>query len=117
MAFRKKLFTAVVEAADKILAAKANRDEQAETAVQLKAQGLLALQATGVADAGKRLEAMPAELEKMGRPAWPGGMKAVLLSAAHQRAGARRPRRAPRPDRRSQAVSRRASPRPTTWNW
>lgn len=78
-AFRKKLFTAVVQAADKILAAKAN-DEQAETAVQLKAQGLLALAGIGLPDAGKRLEAMPAELEKMKRPRLARQVKAILLS-------------------------------------
>ena len=79
VAFRKKLFTALVEAGDKILAAKANEDQAAQ-GVQLKVQGLLALRALGLADAGKRLEAMPAELEKMGRPALAREMRAILLS-------------------------------------
>jgi thiol-disulfide isomerase/thioredoxin len=78
-AFRKKLFETAITVADKILAAKPN-DRQAELAVQVKAQGLFALKSLGDAEAGKRLEALPAELEKMGRPKLGRQVARVLLA-------------------------------------
>lgn len=79
LAYHNKMATAVVQAADKILAGKTT-DDQAALGVDLKIQGLMALRAMGNADADKRLDAMPGELEKMGRQRLARQVRAVLLS-------------------------------------
>jgi len=78
-AFRKRLLQTAVKVADKLLAAKPD-DRQAELAVQLKAQSLFSLRGLGDADAGKRLEAFPGELAKMGRPKLSRLVSYVLLA-------------------------------------
>jgi thiol-disulfide isomerase/thioredoxin len=78
-AFRKRLMQTAVTVADKLLAAKPD-DRQAELAVQLKAQSLFSLRSMGQADAGKRLEAFPGELVKMGRPKLGRLVSYVLLA-------------------------------------
>ena len=63
--FRKDLARALVEAAGKVLAGKPN-DQQAGEAVRLKIIGLDMLQQLGDAEAAKKIESLPAELEKAG---------------------------------------------------
>ena len=62
---RKDLAGALVKAAEKILAAKPN-DEQADAAVHFRIIGLNILEELGDAEAGKKFESFPAELEKAG---------------------------------------------------
>jgi thiol-disulfide isomerase/thioredoxin len=64
--YGKKAQQAIVKAADKVLAAKIT-DEQADAAVRAKMIGLAILDQSGDEEAGKRLEAFPAELVKAGR--------------------------------------------------
>ena len=63
--YRKGIGGALVTAADRILA-QTPTDEQAKEAVILLLNGLTALDSTGDADAKKRLQGLPAELEKAG---------------------------------------------------
>jgi len=63
--FRKKIAGALVEASDKIIVGQPE-DEQAGSAVQYKLTGLRMLGGLGDADAAKRIEDLPEELEKAG---------------------------------------------------
>jgi thiol-disulfide isomerase/thioredoxin len=87
MEFFKKRSTAMVEAADKVLAAKPTAD-QAKTAVKCKVGSLQLLERLGDADAVKKLEAVPAELEKAGlKDLIPEVRGALLLSKLQRGAG------------------------------
>lgn len=63
--FRKKLFTALLGASEKILAGKP-KPEQAKAGVEYKMVALRMLGRMGDKDAMTKLEALPAELEKLG---------------------------------------------------
>lgn len=78
-AFRKKLFQTANAVADKILAAKPD-DRQAELAVQVKSQSLFTLRNMGDAEAAKQLEALPGELQKLGRPKLGRMVSQVLMA-------------------------------------
>ena len=67
LAFRTKLGGAMLAAAEKILAGKSN-DQQATDAVQAKMVALSMLDRLGDKDAAKKLNDLPDELEKAGRP-------------------------------------------------
>jgi peroxiredoxin len=66
--YSKKLGTAALQAAEKLLAAKPN-DQQAAYAVYVKLEVLPVLDQVGDKDAFAKLQAMPRELEKQGRSA------------------------------------------------
>ena len=63
--FRDKVFHALLQASEDVLAGKPNA-EQAKAAVQYKLVALHMLMRTGDASAGKKLDALPAEMEKAG---------------------------------------------------
>jgi thiol-disulfide isomerase/thioredoxin len=77
--FYKKRGTAVVEAADKLLAAQPT-DEQAEKAIQAKLSVLVMLAQLGDKDALTKLEALVGELTKTGRTKLARHAKGVLLT-------------------------------------
>jgi len=77
-AFRKKLQRAVIGAAEKILAGKAD-DAQVEAAVRWKVIALSELARQGDADAARRLAAYPDELAKAGRKKLARAVRNVLL--------------------------------------
>lgn len=88
--FRKKLAGALVEASDKIIVGKPE-DEQAGGAVQYKLTGLKMLSGLGDADAAKKIEDLPDELEKAGLGKFKRVVESYLLQNRLQdslRAGA-----------------------------
>ena len=88
--FRKNIGRALVTAADKILV-QTPTDEQAKEAVVLMLNGLNALEGSGDTDAGKRLQGMPAELEKAGLSKLVRMTKAFSIQAKLQRARGMQP--------------------------
>jgi thiol-disulfide isomerase/thioredoxin len=76
--FGAKLFGALLEAGNKIMAGKPN-DEQLETAVQVKLQSLMMLQRLGKQDTQKQLDDMVVDLEKMKKPELARQIKAMLF--------------------------------------
>jgi thiol-disulfide isomerase/thioredoxin len=76
--FLKKQSEALLQAADKILAAKP-KDEQAKPAVQYKVLALGMLARLGDRGAEKKLEALPAELTKAGFPSLVRDVRILLL--------------------------------------
>jgi len=76
--FSKKQSGALLEAADKILAAKP-KDEEAQTAVQYKVLALGMLDRLGDPGAAKKLDALPAELAKAGFPGLVRDARILLL--------------------------------------
>jgi thiol-disulfide isomerase/thioredoxin len=76
--FLKKQSEALLQAADKILAAKP-KDEQAKPAVQYKVLALGMLARLGDRSAEKKLEALPAELTKAGFPSLVRDVRVLLL--------------------------------------
>ena len=88
--FRKKLAGALVEASNKIIVGKPD-DEQAGGAVRYKLTALKMLGGLGDADAAKRIEDLPAELEKAGLGKFKRVVESYLLQNRLQdslRAGA-----------------------------
>ncbi len=83
--FRKKRNRAIVEAADKILAAKPDA-EQAQSAVEWKIGSLIALERLGVGGAAKSLKALPAELKEAGHAELGRAVQGFLLSFGLRRA-------------------------------
>jgi thiol-disulfide isomerase/thioredoxin len=88
--FSKKLFQALLEAADRILAGKPNKD-QAKSAAEYKVAALNMLDRTGDPEAAKKLEALPAELEKAGLKDLIGEVRGMLLQRRLQRARGLKP--------------------------
>jgi thiol-disulfide isomerase/thioredoxin len=82
--FRKKQFAALLEAAERILAAKP-KDEQAKPAVQYKVIALGMLARLGDRNAEKKLEALPDELAKGGLPALAHDARIMVLAHRLQR--------------------------------
>jgi thiol-disulfide isomerase/thioredoxin len=76
--YRKKAAPALIQAADKILALKP-KTEQAQSAARMKMIALAMLDAIGDAQAGKRLEALPEELQKAGWPQFVREVRGFLL--------------------------------------
>ena len=66
MEFHKKRFASLLKAAEKILASSSPTADQARQAVQFKVVALRMLGRLGDPEAEKKLEAFPAELEKLG---------------------------------------------------
>ena len=84
--FRGKLAKHMLEASDRLLAAKPD-DEQAHAAVRYKLAALAMLDEMGDAAAGQRLRALPAELKKAGFPKLAREAEAVVLSMRVEAAG------------------------------
>jgi thiol-disulfide isomerase/thioredoxin len=77
-AFIKKLLGAMLKAADKVLAAKPT-EKEAETACNIKLGALSMMDRLGDKDAGAKIEALPAELEKLGLASLAAKVKSMLL--------------------------------------
>jgi len=77
--FRKKLGTALLETADKILAQEATA-EQAAIAVRYKLNALDLLRRSGDAEAAAKMEAFPEQLRKAGKPDLARVAQGVLLT-------------------------------------
>jgi thiol-disulfide isomerase/thioredoxin len=88
--FRKELATALLAASDRILAAQPQPD-QAKAAVRYKMVALELLERSGDADASRKLEALPAELEKAGLKDLVREVRTQLLQGRVLRAGVEKP--------------------------
>jgi thiol-disulfide isomerase/thioredoxin len=86
MRFRRTLAKNMLEASDRLLAAKPD-EEQAHEAIKYKLGALTMLQEMGDAAAGEKLRALPAELKKAGLPKLARQAEAVVLSSRVEAAG------------------------------
>jgi thiol-disulfide isomerase/thioredoxin len=84
--FRRTLATHMLEASDRLLAAKPDQD-QAHEAVKYKVDALTMLEEMGDAAAREKLRALPAELKKAGLPKLAREAEAVVLSVRVEAAG------------------------------
>ena len=86
MRFRRTLAKNMLEASDRLLAAKPD-EEQAHAAVKYKLDALAMLVEMGDAAAGEKLRALPAELRKAGLPKLAREAEATVLSTRVEAAG------------------------------
>ncbi len=83
--FRKKKHRAIIEATDKMLAAKTDA-AMAQSAVEWKIGSLISLERLGAKGTAKRLEALPAELKEAGHAKLAREVQGFLLSFGLRRA-------------------------------
>jgi thiol-disulfide isomerase/thioredoxin len=86
MRFRRTLAKNMLEASDRLLAAKPD-EEQAQEAIKYKLDALTMLEEMGDATAGEKLRALPAELKKAGLPKLAREAEAAVLSVRVEAAG------------------------------